>query len=191
MAWPEYLIERAGRSPDARSCVVSGSTPVVAFGDPVAATVATLGINPSSREFLDDSGGLLTGSRRRLATLTSLGVERHEDLNHHHGEIIVEACASYFERRPYRRWFDPLDRLLRGALGVSYYDRTACHLDLVQWATDPLWSRLAAGIRSALLRQDAAFLRRQLGQPDLGVVIVNGRAVMEQVELPPVRRTPL
>ena len=54
--------------------VVPGSTPVVAFGDPFVATVATLGINPSLREFLN-GGQFLDGPSRRLATLRSLGAE--------------------------------------------------------------------------------------------------------------------
>jgi hypothetical protein len=44
------------------------------------------------------------------------------------------------DRNPYRRWFDPLDQALRAAFGVSYYAGTACHLDLVQWATTPVWN---------------------------------------------------
>jgi hypothetical protein len=55
--------------------VVTGSTPVVAFGDPRNASVATLGINPSWHEFLAEDGSLLSGSKRRLATLTSLNAK--------------------------------------------------------------------------------------------------------------------
>lgn len=182
MRWPDYLVERALQVPGPGLCVVAGSTPVVAFGDPVAASVATLGINPSGREFLDGAGGLLGGRERRLATLASFDVGCYEDLTPAHGESVVDECASYFERRPYGRWFDPLDRVLRGALGVSYHDRTACHLDLVQWATDPVWSGLGDGVRNALLRQDAAFLRRQLARPDLRLVVVNGGAVVDQTQ---------
>lgn len=121
MPWPEFLIDRAVKAPDSELSVVARSTPVVAFGDPVAATVATLGINPSGREFLDGAGRLLGGSQRRLATLDSLGANSYDDLHRGHGEIVVEECASYFERQPYRRWFNPLDRILRDAIGVSYY----------------------------------------------------------------------
>ncbi|MGH9227956.1 MAG: hypothetical protein ACRD07_04340 [Acidimicrobiales bacterium] len=179
---PRYLVERAMRPPNPDLCVVPGSTPVVAFGDTITSSVATLGINPSKHEFIDGSGHLLAGPDRRLATLASLGVDRYDDLSDDHGEAIVEDCVSYFERRPYRRWFDPLDRILRGALSASYYERTACHLDLVQWATDPVWTGLPPAVRHGLLRQDMAFLRRQLDQSNLRLVIVNGRAVMDQVE---------
>ncbi|HEX6237741.1 MAG TPA: hypothetical protein VFZ68_11135 [Acidimicrobiales bacterium] len=181
MTWPDHLIQRALRPPDLELGIVAGSTPVVSFGDQVAAHVATLGINPSSREFLDASGGLLDGAQRRLATLRSLGVERYDQLTPDHGEEILDDCSSYFDRQPYS-WFRPLDDLIDEALGVSYTDRSACHLDLVQWATQPLWGELPADIQDELLRQDVGFLRRQLHESHLRVVIVNGRSAMSWVE---------
>src|SRR5205814_6524697 len=98
--------------------VVPGSTPVVAFGDPRRATVATLGINPSHREFIEN-GGLLSGEDRRLATLEPLGADRLDRLTDEQVASVVADCPSYFQRRPYQRWFDPLDRLLQAAPGVA------------------------------------------------------------------------
>ena len=63
-SWPGYLVDRACQAPPEGSFVVPGSTPVVAFGNPVRPAVATLGINPSRAEFLDRNGGLLCGRRR-------------------------------------------------------------------------------------------------------------------------------
>jgi hypothetical protein len=48
---------------------------------------------------------------------------------------VVADCLGYFQRQLYRRWFDPLDALLRSGTGTSYYDATACHLDLSQWGS--------------------------------------------------------
>ena len=67
-AVPDYVVAMVRRSPPEQSSVAPGSTPVVAFGDPTRAEIATLGINPSAREFVED-GRLLTGDHRRLATL--------------------------------------------------------------------------------------------------------------------------
>jgi hypothetical protein len=116
--------------------------------------VATLGINPSHVEFVDSGGVLLDGNRRRLATLASLGVSEHRDLDARSAAWVIDDCARYFARRPYRRWFDPLDRLLREGAFVSYYDGTACHLDLVQWATSPVWGRLTDAVPWRLLADD-------------------------------------
>ena len=73
-AIPDYIEQRIRRPIPADSCVVPGSTPVVAFGNARAAIVATLGLNPSKLEFLDDSGNELVERMRRLATHRSLGI---------------------------------------------------------------------------------------------------------------------
>lgn len=179
--WPAYLLDRAMQAPPEGCGVVAGTTPVVSFGHPLVARVATLGINPSSGEFLASDGSLLAGERRRLATLASLGVASYEYVDAAVGARILDDCATYFERRPYR-WFTPLDRILRGALGVSYFDGTACHLDLVQWATDPLWGQLPDAARSRLLAADCQFLIRQFRSEHYRVVLVNGRTAIEWVE---------
>jgi hypothetical protein len=180
-AWPDYLIERARQAPPEHCRVVAGTTPVVSFGDPVRPAVATLGINPSKAEFLDDHGGLLAGPQRRLATLASLGVSGYGDVDAAQGSAIVDECAGYFRKRPYR-WFRPLDQILRDGADVSYFDGTACHLDLVQWATCPLWSELDDSIRARLLEADKEFLVRQLQQECYRLIVVNGRTVMDWVE---------
>jgi hypothetical protein len=94
---------------------------------------------------------------------------------------VAGDCATYFDRYPYRRWFDPLDRLLRAGLGVSYYQGTACHLDLVAWATDPVWGSLDTGARTALLQDGLAHLRDLLDGGRVRVVVLNGRQVLDQV----------
>jgi hypothetical protein len=177
----DYLSPMVRRRPPVEGLVVEGSTPVVAFGNPALATVATLGINPAASEFLRDHE-LRTGAERRLATLESLGAESLETLTDEQVAEVVADCATYFHRRPYKRWFDPLDRLLRDAVGASYYDGSACHLDLIQWATDPIWSRITNPIsQQALLDDGVPHLRAQLQQEHIRLVVLNGRAVIDQV----------
>lgn len=181
MDWPAHLLQRAIGAPDPDLGIIAGSTPVVAFGDPVESWLATLGINPSRAEFLDASGALLDGDDRRLATLPSLGVDRYEDLTPDHARAIVDDCASYFDRRP-SAWFTPLGAVITEALGATYADRSACHLDLVQWATRNLWGELPAEDQMELLRRDVGFLRKQLTSLGHRTVVVNGRSVMRSVE---------
>jgi hypothetical protein len=169
------------RMPPNNAPVVSGSTPVVAFGDPGKAEVATLGINPSAAEFLEE-GRLLTDGRRRLATLQSLGARRLDQLTDAQIRTVVGECYTYFQRQPYRKWFDPLDRILQEAVDVSYYDGSACHLDLVQWATEPIWGKIPdAGIRRSLLDDGVPHLQRQLSQEHVRLVIMNGRQVIDRI----------
>lgn len=161
--------------------MVPGSTPVVAFGDPARAEVATLGINPSVDEFVE-RGRFLTGDRRRLATMESLDAERLDRLTDEQVATVVADCAAYFHRRPYRRWFDPLDELLRAGAEAGYYDGSACHLDLVQWATDPVWGRIPdRSLQRALFEDGVPHLRAQLARENVRLVLLNGRQVIDQV----------
>jgi hypothetical protein len=143
--------------------------------------VVTLGLVPSARQFTDHSGRLLTGARRRLATLDSLGVAGHDQLTDEHAAAVLDDCATYFHRHPYH-WFQPLDAILQRALGASYFDGTACHLDLVQWATFGGWGGLAAADQQALLRSDGAVARRQLAAGEHRLVLVNGRSALRWVQ---------
>jgi hypothetical protein len=194
---PGYLVDMVRRCPPEGAPVVDGSTPVVAFGDPSRAEVATLGINPSANEFLQ-SGQLLSGAGRRLATLESIGADRLDRLTDAQVGEVVSDCATYFQRRPYKRWFDPLDDLLRVGADVSYYEGSACHLDLVQWATQPIWGRISdRSVQTALLADGTPHLRAQLARENVRLVLVNGRQVLNQVvavglvELDEVGRLPL
>lgn len=170
------------RRPVPSGChVVEGSTPVVAFGDPSVAKVATLGINPSKAEFLE-KGIMLSGARRRLATLESLGAPSTDALTRDQIAQVELECAQYFHRNPFRTWFDRLDRILARGLAVSYYDDTACHLDIVQWATDPIWGSIPdPQARQRLLDEGAPHLRRQLESENVRLVIVNGDSAWRQL----------
>lgn len=179
--WPEYMVERA-RSAPPPSCsdvIVRNSTPVLFFGNPYA-KVATLGINPSLSEFLDRSGELLEGERRRLAALPWLGVQNFDEITVELGAKIIGECAGYFERNPYG-WFNALDEILRDGLKISYFNGTACHLDLAQWATKPNWGELGDRYRTELLNDGIPFLTEHLQKLNYCLVIVNGISVIDQL----------
>lgn len=179
---PEYLLAMVRRTPPPGAPVVAGSTPVVAFGNPMIAEVATLGINPSKVEFVG-AAGLLTDGKRRLATLDSLGADDLSTLTDTQVRQVLADCAAYFAVNPYRKWFDPLDKLMSDAVRASYYDGTACHLDLVQWATDPVWGQLPDKIlRRTLLDDGVPHLRAQLRHQNVRLILLNGRTVLNHVE---------
>lgn len=177
----QHLAEMVRRRPPDDVGVVPGTTPVVSFGDVGRAEVATLGINPSRSEFLDRHGHELIGGHRRLATLRSLAATGLDELRDAQVAQVLADCAGYFHRQPYRRWFDPLDKLLRDGAAASYYDGTACHLDLVPWATDPTWSGLGSDVRRRLLEQEAGHLEALLANARVDLVVVNGRAVLSEL----------
>ncbi len=176
-------VERRLRSPaPPAACVVPGSTPVISFGPVRSAIVATLGLNPSANEFLGIDGSELTGQHRRLATHTSLGVI---DLSKAPNEAlaqIVQDCDTYFQRNPYWDWFEQLEPIVQ-ICGGSYRDNSACHLDVVQWATYPKWRSIRPGsIRKTLLEADAPFLAEQLRNENIRVLLINGMGAINQLK---------
>jgi len=177
----DYVEERIRRPAPPDAAVVPGSTPVIAFGDPNTSRVATLGLNPSRAEFLSPAGKLLDGDRR-FETLPSLGVETLADASEQQVASVWEGCRTYFRRNPYRRWFDQLESILAG-VSASYYSGSACHLDLVQWATDPVWGRLDAQAVVRLMSDDVPFVRRQLMTSPIELVLLNGRRVLDEFQL--------
>lgn len=179
MTIPDYVLKRVRRNAPEGASVLVGSTPVLAFGNPTTARVATLGLNPSDAEFML-AGAELDGDKRRFETLGSLRITSLAEAGDDHVDAIVRRCNDYFFGNPYRGWFDRLDEILR-AIGATYYDRTACHLDLSQWATSPKWASIGATAREQLTRQDAPFLAQQLEHEGIETLLVNGRSASEGI----------
>jgi len=179
-----------------RDCgVVYGSTPVVSFGDFTKAKVATIGINPSSLEFMDKSASgtsnsLLPEGFKRLADAESLGLISDDELDDDTAEYILgstgareiwEKCRDYFSNpNAYWSWFSDLESVLSG-LSVSYKDSSACHLDISPWATDPVFRDLTKEQRDRLLLGESDFLEWQIAKSNIEIVIFNGAQVYESL----------
>jgi hypothetical protein len=142
--------------------------------------VATLGWNPSKLEFLDRDGDELVGDERRLETLASIGENDLVAASPNAVRRVFHACNNYFHRQPYR-WFNKLEKILKH-IGASYHDDSACHLDLVQWATDPTWGNLSRSVQIRLIDTDLPFLDHQLSQEKFRLLLLNGRGVMKAYE---------
>src|SRR5579864_4914328 len=125
------LIDRLDSPAISQTDVIRWGCPVPSFGDLSNARVATIGLNPSNREFVDESGNELEGSSRRFHTLTSLGLASWAEADARHLRLILESCRAYFLGNPYDTWFKRLDYVIHGAR-ASFYDpaSVACHLDL-------------------------------------------------------------
>ncbi len=162
---------------------VPASLPVLFFGDALSAHVATVGLNPSKFEYLDKSGKLLTGRDQRFAGTTSLGMASRSELTDAQSDQAIEAMRNYFnEGRPvYDKYFQHLTNFLSG-MGVSFRERSATHLDLVQESTDPVWNGLTDSERSALITRDAPFLVWLLENlPHLKAVVCTGKTVFDRL----------
>ncbi len=157
--------------------VVQWASPVPFFGELERSRVATVGINPSNLEFVDNSGTALTGNHRRLETLTSLELETWLDANGSTVRSVAKSCSRYFRRNPYRRWFDVLERVLN-VCGHSYYSgNLVAHLDLVAFATAAKWSALPVSVKRALIIEGRSTLAETIAASDVKLLILNGRSV--------------
>jgi hypothetical protein len=177
------LIDRLDSSAISGTDVIRWGCPVPSFGDLSNATVATLGLNPSNREFVDEVGDELQGRYRRFHTLKSLGLVSWSDVDARHLRLILDSCRTYFFGNPYDRWFKRLDRVVSGAR-ASFYDEShvACHLDLIPYATERKWTDLTAGQRSSLLAIAADTLGLLLRDSPVRTLILNGKSVVEQFQ---------
>ena len=142
----DYLLELT-----CDTAAIDWTPPVPAFGDPFRAQVATLGLNPSDREFVDVHGRELDGVQRRFPTLRSFGLQAWHEATDAHLDEIAEACRFYFERNPYDAWFNRLDFLIQDT-STSFYTplSPATHLDLVPYATGMKWATLPKRDRALL-----------------------------------------
>lgn len=175
-----HLVERLRRTPSPSS--VPGSLPVLFFGDIFSAKAATVGLNPSRLEYVDNQGQELTGSERRLETLSSLGLSSRGSLTVNQARRAIDQMRSYFHGNVYTGWFARHWRVLQGA--GHDYDQDAAHLDLVQEATDPTWSKLAnvnPGQHDTLRTQDVTFLRWLIETFSLHLLLADGKTALDEV----------
>lgn len=173
------LLDRLSSSDLAATAIIRWGAPVPSFGDASKARVATLGLNPSNREFVDERGRELDGSRRRFHTLRSLGVAQWSAASQEHMQLILESCRDYFSRNPYDIWFKRLDRVLE-ATRASYYHPgfSACHLDLVPYATSCKWTMLDREERDVLVNAGTDILASVLRDSAVQLLVLNGSAVV-------------
>ena len=162
----DYLL---GARPPENCCVPEDSLPALVEGDLRQARVATVGINPH--------GGL---SRDKYPPLEEGGAE-----------MVWNDKQRYFQKRRYP-YFGRLERVLKKC-GVSYggkYDledyypnRLACSLDLVQWPTTPLWSKISKEAQAKLLKDGRPFVELVLERtPSIRLLLGNGRTVVRELE---------
>ena len=163
---------------------ITWTPPVPAFGDPAKAQVATLGLNPSNREFVDLHGIELDGFHRRFPTLRSLRLDCWQHATAVDIEAIAEACRSYFERNPYDAWFGRLDFLIQET-NTSFYTPIgrATHLDVVPYATGVKWARLPQRERRVLARKAKDVLAMILRETSIQLIVLNGMSVVDTFQV--------
>jgi hypothetical protein len=177
------LVKQLGSGLLAQDAVIDWAAPVPSFGNYETAGIATVGINPSNLEFVDSAGAELLGNERRFPSLGSMGISSWNNVREKDVLEIAEACELYFHRNPYYQWFNQLDFLLTGT-GHSYYNHvgTACHLDLVPFATFQKWSSLSIDTKERLKDESRSTLSKMIENCGARFLILNGQQVVNEYE---------
>lgn len=155
MTIPGYIRDRLLRPIPPDCCVALNTWPVIANGDPGLAKIATVGLNPGGGAPYDDATA----------------------------EEVWEEQKRYFQRDDvYRRYFSPLEKVLNEC-EASYYDGSACNLDLVCWATCPRdWSKVPPEAREKLIERDREFLAALLaGNRNIELVLATTKQVVDEI----------
>jgi hypothetical protein len=180
------FIDHLDRDRELSDSVLDWGCPVPYFGEIGRATIATVGINPSNREFVDERGIELKGHGRRFPTRQHLGIESWASASSLDVRTIVTACSSYFRANPYTRWFGVLEGVV-GACGASYYpepDRLgACHIDLIPFATAVKWGEISGSTQRMLLERCGGAVGGVIQDSLVTTLILNGRSVVRQFEV--------
>ena len=177
------LVDRLDSTESQTARCIPWSSPVPVFGDWNLADVATLGINPSNREFVDAFGNELDEAERRFHTLSSLGLRDWGDADVRHLERISEACRGYFTRNPYDRWFKRLEYVISG-VDASFYGGAngACHFDFIPFATEAKWGTLSTHEQNLLLTASGDTLGKMIRNSRAQILVLNGAAVVRMFE---------
>lgn len=176
-----HLFDRLDSHRPKDDILLRWACPVPYFGWLTSARVATVGINPSNREFVDEVGHELTGAARRLPTLQALGITRWSHATGDDVRKVTRSCERYFETNPYRLWFGVLDRMLSGG-GASFFDGTACHLDLVAFATRIKWGMVGRSTQRHLVEIGRRSMAELVRDSSIQVLVLNGRSVVSEFE---------
>lgn len=177
------LIDRLSDPKIKTTEVIEWGSPIPSFGNLASSRIATVGLNPSNREFVDERGIELSGGDRRFHTLNSLGISHWNQLNNGHISSIVQLCFEYFSRNPYDGWFKKLDNIISGTR-MSYYfpSQEACHLDLIPYATSCKWTELSNQQRNLLLEISGDTLGILLKRSRIEILILNGQTVVDNLQ---------
>lgn len=164
------------------SGVIQWASPVPSFGTYEAATLATVGLNPSNREFVGVDGKELKGPQRRFETLSSLGIPSWEYVDADAANKLKYFCDNYFSINPYGQWFRVLEQLISETRKSYYFGGSACHLDLVPYATYEKWGKITAKEKSFLIGSSSDSLGIILNQSNIRTLVLNGAAVIDGME---------
>jgi hypothetical protein len=169
------ILNRVKRQIENDLNIMEGTIPIVYFGNYNSAKACTVSINPSQREFLH-------GNEKRMCLRKEFKKKDSEELTLENAQTILEYCNSYFKRKNPNPWFNELECFIK-FFDYSYYNDSCVHLNLVQWCTTPIWSKIKdKNVKSEHLFNDIDVLETLLKNKNFEYIYLNGITVVSEFE---------
>jgi hypothetical protein len=89
--------------------------------------------------------------------------------------------VNYFRERPYKSWFNWLDRFFDGT-PISYYKDSLVHLDITPWATRKKYGELTAVQWENVIKAGEGWAKKILDAGHIKYLFVNGKTALDYVE---------
>lgn len=149
--------------------IVEGSIPIVFFGNVEKAKIATLSLNPSNIEF-EHNG------KRRCIDRKQLGVSDNQKLTRKQAESVYQSLLIFFKVNPYKRWFNPMNKLFQNK-GYEYYNDKIVHLDISPWATSDKWNNLSQEAKNSII--DTTIIKNVIEKRKIKKLFINGKTAFK------------
>ncbi len=150
-----------------KAYVVTPSIPILYFGDlkqygKSKIKIITAGKNPSYNEF-------------QLNKNEPFNLKRFSTYN---GTNLTECLNQYFEKQPFKKWFESFEPILNG-LNASFYNQSlypnrALHTDICSpLATFPTWSKLEEKHREDLFEEGFILWQKLIKELDPDIILIS------------------
>lgn len=168
--------------------IVSQSVPILFFGHIENAHIATIGINPSDKEFLSIDKIILEKKEKRLKDRQDLNKSDNDELSMDDAREIYDSKTKYFKKNPYKPWFGEkntgnMERILKiFNKSYSYYNDTAIHLDITPWATSKKWKEYNDNEKKLLITLGNDIAIKIIKNSNIKILYINGKSVLKYLE---------
>lgn len=159
--------------------IIKDFAPILYFGNFKNSKIATIGLNPSDKEYYDSTGE----PYNRFQSKKNFKVESWKEMSDDGIDRIQMSFDNYFNHNPYRGWFNRLENLLYD-VEYSYYFpyNNIVHLDIIPVATKGKWGNLTITQKNSLINDFGDFLPNLIVDSDLEICILNGQSVVDNFQ---------
>lgn len=163
----------------ASDLIIKDYAPILYFGDIMNSRIATVGLNPSDKEYYDSLGQ----SYDRFFNKENLQVDSWSNISNEKIDQIKNSFDFYFNHRPYKNWFNRLeDLLVDGQFSYYFPYNNIVHLDIIPVATKDKWGSLSFSEQDFLINQFGNYLEYLITESYIEVCILNGQGVVDNFQ---------